>query len=210
MSKNRLWQSVSLFETGLSAAEWAWRIVTLVIIGGGGTITGSLAKADPLLKQLGPIYWVAVGLVTSLVIVFVFFLFKAAILKQAEADFTASMAIPPNSINPLTDNFADVVIPVEDLRLPKLQLHENKHFKRCKFVGPASIAILGGNYLNSGFSDCGDIIALPDNVYLTGIVVLKNCTVEDCEFIRTTIFTDQNTAKGFSTIPGAQIKGLNV
>lgn len=209
MTKNKFLKSISVFETGLSAAEWAWRIFTLIIIGGGGTFTALLAKADPLLEQLGPIYWVAVGLIASLVIVLIFFLFKSAVWKQAEADFTAAMAIPPNTINPLLDNFHDVVIPVEDLRLPKLQLHENKHFKRCKFVGPAAIAILGGNYVNSGFSECGDIIALPDDAMLTGIVVLKNCTVESCEFIRISIFTDQNTARGFSAVPGAQIKGLN-
>lgn len=209
MSKNKLWESVSLFETGLSAAEWAWRITTLVIIGGGGTVTGMLAKADPLLKQLGPIYWVAIALLASLAIALIFYLYKSALLKQAESEFTLAMAKPPNSVNPLQDSFVDVVIPVEDLRLPKLQLHENKHFKRCKFVGPAAIAILGGNYLNSGFSECGDIVALPDNVMLTGIVILKNCTVEQCEFIRTTIFTDQSTARGFAKIPNAQVKGLN-
>ena len=209
MAKNRFWESVSVFETGMSAAEWAWRLFTLVTIGGGGTVTAFLAKADPLLKQLGPIYWVTVGLLTSLIITLIFFLFKSAILKQAQADFTAAMAIPPNSINPLQDNFVDVVIPVEDLRLPQLQLHENKHFKRCKFVGPAAIAIMGGNYVSTGFNECGDIVALPENVLLTGIVVLKNCTVESCEFIRTTVFTDQNTAKGFAAVPGAQVKGIN-
>lgn len=210
MSKNKLWESVNIFQTGLSAAEWAWRIFTLLIIGGGGTITGLLAKADPLLKQLGSIYWVLIGLLTSFIIALVFFLFKSAVLKQAQAEFTTAMTIPPNSINPLLDNFVDVVIPVEDLRLPMLQLHKNKHFKRCKFVGPAAIAIMGGNYLDSGFHECGDIIALPDRVFLTGIVVLENCTVENCEFIRTTIFTDQNTAKGFATaIDGIQVKGIN-
>lgn len=201
--------SLRIFETGLSAAELAWRMFTFFLIGGGGTIAGFLAKADPLLKQLGPIYWVTVGLFTALTLSLIFFLYKSAFLKQAEAEFTAAMAIPPNSINPLQDNFIDVVIPVEDLRLPKIQLHENKHFKRCKFVGPAAIAIMGGSYLNSIFSECGDIIALPENVYLTGIVVLKNCTVEECEFIRTTMFTDQNTTKGFASTPGAKVKGLN-
>ena len=118
------------------------------------------------------------------------------------------MAIPPNTINPLLENFSDVVIPVEDLRLPLLQLHENKHFRRCKFVGPATIAIMGGNYSHCNFTECGDIIALPDDIYLTGIVVLKNCRVDNCEFIRTTLFTDQSTAKGFAAA-GAQVKGLN-
>jgi hypothetical protein len=111
-------------------------------------------------------------------------------------------------VNPLEESFKDLVIPVESLRLPTVQLHENKHFKRCKFIGPASIAIIGGNYINDGFLECGDIVALPNDVYLTGMIVLKNCTVENCEFIRTTIFTDQGTAKGFLKVPGVSVKGI--
>lgn len=208
MQKNNIWNSVSIFETGLSAAEWIWRIMTLLVIGGSGTITAIMAKADPILKELGPIYWVLVGVITSLLISGIFYFIKSANLKQAQSDFNRAMAIPRNHINPLNVSFKDSIIPVEELRLPILQLHENKHFKRCKFVGPAAIAILGGTYNNSKFTECGNIIALPDNVYLTGIIILKNCIVEECEFIRTTIFTDQNTAKGFASVPGAEVKGL--
>ncbi len=111
-------------------------------------------------------------------------------------------------VNPLEESFKDLVIPVESLRLPTIQLHENKHFKRCKFIGPSAVAVMGGTYKNVGFLECGDIVALPNDVYLTGIIVLKNCTVEDSEFIRTTIFTDQHTAQGFKTIPGVRVKGI--
>ncbi|SDR92970.1 hypothetical protein [Pseudomonas oryzae] len=208
MQRQSLWHSISLFETGLSAAEWGWRIATLLFIGGSGTLTAFVAKADPILKQLGPIYWVAAGCITALVVSIILYLIKSAVLKQASADLHRALLTPKSSINPLLESFKDSIIPIEDLRLPTVQLHENKHFKRCKFVGPAAVAILGGNYVNSGFSECGDIVALPEDVFLTGIVVLKNCTVEECEFIRTTIFTDQNTAKGFATVPGAIIKGM--
>lgn len=208
MQRQSIWHSISLFETGLSAAEWGWRLVTLLFIGGSGTLAAFTAKADPILKQLGPIYWIVVGCITALIVSIIFYLIKSAILKQASADFHRAMSIPKNSINPLSESFRDSIIPIEDLRLPQVQLHENKHFKRCKFVGPAAVAILGGTYIKNGFSECGDIVALPENVVLTGIVILKNCTVEECQFIRTTIFTDQNTAKGFSTVPGAIIKGM--
>jgi hypothetical protein len=205
MRDRSFWDSVALFDSSMSAAEWTWRIVTVVIIGGSGTLSALIARADPLLK-LGPIYWLGVGVLTALAVAIILFLVKAANLKQAQADFNIAMAAPRNTINPLATSFQDVVIPVEDLRLPTIQLHENKHFKRCKFVGPAAIAILGGTYSHNAFSDCGDIVALPENVFLVGIVVLKNCTVEECEFIRTSIFTDQNSARGFAAA-GAQVKG---
>lgn len=209
MKGRNFWNSISLFETGLSAAEWMWRIATVLFIGGSGTISAFLAKADPLLKQLGPIYWVYIGLLMSFVVSIIFYLTKYAILMQSQADFNRIMSTPRSTINPLLDSFKDAIISVEDLRMPLSQLHENKHFKRCKFVGPSAIAIIGGSYISTGFAETGDVIALPENVFLTGIVVLKNCTVEECMFIRTTIFTDQNTAKGFAAnVPGAKVKGI--
>lgn len=207
LSKKGLFDWVVVFESGLSVAEWAWRIATLVFVGGSGTVAALVAKSDPMLRGLGPIYWIAVGLVTSLLITIILFLIKSSQLKDAERSLHNILATPRSSINPLAHSFVDSIIPVEDLRLPTLQLHENKQFKRCKFVGPAALGILGGTYYRSGFSECGDIIALPNDVMLTGLVVLKNCTVEDCEFIRITVCTDQHTAKGFSTIPGATVKG---
>lgn len=208
MHRKSIWSWISVFETGLSAAEWAWRIVTILFIGASGTVTALIAKTDPVLKDLGSIYWVIVGALVALVISIIQFLIRSSQLKQAEADLNRAMAVPRSTINPLSNSFTDSIIPIEDLRLPKVQLHENKHFTRCKFVGPAAVAILGGTYVRSNFLECGDIVALPDDVCLTGIVALKNCTVEDCEFILTTILVDQYTAKGFAAVPGAQVKGM--
>jgi hypothetical protein len=208
VGKGRFWASVSLFESSLSAAEWAWRIATVLLIGGSGTLGSLIARADPFFKQLGPSYWLGVGVATALAAAIVLFLVKAAALKQAETELNVALSSPKSFINPLATSFQDTIVRLEDMRLPTVQLHENKHFKRCKLVGPAAVAILGGTYVNSGFLDCGDVVALPDNVSLTGIIVLKNCTVEECEFIRVSIFTDKNTAKGFATIQGASVKGL--
>lgn len=206
---SRILKSIGIFESTLTAAEWAWRITTVLLIGAGGTVTGLIAKADPLLSQLGPIYWIAIGATGSLVIALILYLIKSAQLRDAQASLTRVLAVPRSTINPLATSFADVIIPIEDMRLPTVQLHEHKHFKRCKFVGPAAVAILGGNYVRTGFLECGDVVALQNDVMLAGIVVLKNCTVEDCEFIRTTVFVDQPTAKGFLSIPGAKVKGMH-
>ena len=210
MERKGFWSWITIFETSLSAAEWAWRILAFIFIGGSGAVSALMAKTDPVLKVLGPIYWVAVGLVTSLILSIVLYLIKSSQLKQAEADLIRVMAIPKSSINPLSASFTDSIIPVEDLRLPRFQVHENKQFKRCIFVGPAAMAIMGGIYFRNSFYGCGDIIALQGDTLLTGIIVMKNCTVEDCEFIRTTIFVDKKTAIGFTTFPGAQVKGLDI
>jgi hypothetical protein len=208
MNRKHFWNVISVFREGLSAAEWAWRILVFIFVSAGGTLTAFVAKADPVLKALGPIYWIGSGVIVALLISFIFYLIKSSQLKQSEADLNRALSIPRSTINPLSNSFTDSIIPVEDLRLPRVQLHENKHFLRCKFVGPAALAIQGGTYVRSNFLESGDVIALPDNVMLSGIVVLKNCTVEDCEFIRTTILVDQVTAKHMATIPNAQVKGI--
>jgi len=199
---------ISIFGAGLTAADWAWRIVTLLFVGTSGIVTALIAKTDPVLKELGPIYWIAVGIIVALIVSIILYLIRSSQLKQAEADFNRAMAIPRSTINPLANTFTDSIIPIEDLRLPRSQLHENKHFKRCKFVGPAAVAIIGGTYVRSNFLDCADIVALPEGVKTVGIVIFQNCTVEDCEFIRITIFVDQNTAKDLAATPGAQVKGI--
>ena len=209
MRSKGLFNWIEVFETGLSAAERVWRIMIFVFVGGSSALTAIIAKSDPIFENLGPIYWIAVGLITAVVISVILFLIKSSHLKDSERHLNNALAKPRTAINPLAHSFSDLIIPIEDLRLPTLQLHENKHFKNSKFVGPAALAIIGGNYINSGFIDCGDVIALPDKVRLTGIVVLKNCTVEDCEFIRTTILADQRTAKALASVPGVQIRGLS-
>jgi hypothetical protein len=111
-------------------------------------------------------------------------------------------------VNPLEESFKDLIIPVEALRLPRQQLQENKHFKRCKFVGPGTLALMGSNFRNTGFVECGDILPVPNGSFLTGVVALKNCTIEDCEFIRVTLLLNEKDAKLMAQqVPGAKVAG---
>jgi hypothetical protein len=204
----RFFDWISLFETNMSAAEWAWRIVTFLVLAAGGTTAGLLAKGSEIFRSAGYVAWVGIGLCTAILMAVILFLVKLSALKAAQAEYTRAMAARPGSINPLLASFTDLVIPIEDLRLPGKQAHANKHFKRCKFVGPGAIAILGGTYLQNGFYDGGDIIVLPDPVVLTGIPVFQNCTVEESEFYRVTVLTNKPVAIAFKSM-GATVAGLD-
>lgn len=204
----KLFDYIGIFETNMSAAEWAWRIVTFVVVAAGGTTAGILAAGSKLFQALGPLAWFGIGLLAALLLALILFLVRLANLKVAEAAYTQAMAARSGSINPLSPSFTDQVIPLEDLRLPGKQMHSNKQFKRCKFVGPGALAILGGTYVHDGFFEGGDIILLPDGVLLTGILVFENCTVEDCEFYRVTILTNRAGAEGFGKM-GANVVGLH-
>lgn len=69
---------------------------------------------------------------------------------------------------------------------------------------------MGCRMIKTNFIDGGDIIPLPKNTVLTGIIVLKNCTVEDSEFYRTTMMISEEDAKQMaaSSIPGVKVAGL--
>jgi hypothetical protein len=207
--KNKIFESISIFATGMSAADWAWRLVTIAIIGGSGTLTGFFASESPLFKELGILAWVAIGLIGAISVSLIFYLVKAAQNQSAMAEYTHSVSQPKNRVNPLQESFKDQIIPVEELRVPGVQVHENKHFTRCKFVGPAAIAIMGCRMINTSFIEGGDIIPLPENTFITGIIVLKNCTIEGCEFFRTTMMINEHDAKHIAdSVPGIKVAGL--
>jgi len=110
-------------------------------------------------------------------------------------------------VNPLAESFTDQVIYLPDLYLPRKQLHSNKQFKRCKIVGPGAIAMLGGAYISTGFLEIGSPIVLPDNTLLTGVLVLENCTVENCEFVGITLLVNKAAGEAFKKM-GAPVVGL--
>lgn len=184
-----------LFESNLSAAEWAWRLFTLCVVAGGGTTAGLLAQGTELFEEAGLLAWIAVGLTVAVTLSLIFLLVKLGYRQSAEAAYMQSLAQPKNAINPLAHSFVDQVIRLPDLYLPRRQLHSNKQFKRCKLVGPGAIAMLGGSYINSGFIESGSIIVLPESTFLTGVLVLENCTVEDCEFIGITLLTNKQAGE---------------
>ncbi|WP_107687973.1 hypothetical protein [Neisseria wadsworthii] len=198
-------EKLGIFDTTLSSAEWLSKILTFLIIGGTGTTGTFLAKLSPLLKDLGPLYWFAIGIFTALIAAIILFLYKNANLKQSETNLNISLSQPKNTINPLSLSFQDVIIPIEDLRIPRISMHKHKHFKRCKFIGPGALVILGGSYMHNTFVECGDILPIPHGTLVTGITVLSNCTVEECEFIFVTLLTDLRTAEDFQTTPGIKI-----
>ncbi len=196
-----------IFESNLSAAEWAWRLTTLAVVLGGGTMAGLLARGTELFKASGLLAWFAIGLCAATTIAVIFYLVKLGYRQSAEATYFQLIAQPHSNINPLSESFTDQVIYLPDLYLPRRQVHSNKQFKRCKLVGPGAIAMLGGTYIRTGFLESGSPIVLPENTFLTGVLVLENCTVEDCEFIGITLLINKHAGEEFKKM-GASVVGM--
>ncbi|SDG91614.1 hypothetical protein [Janthinobacterium sp. YR213] len=208
MTRRSFFNVVSIFDTSLSAADRVLTIGTWLFVAFAGTGSALFAKADPLLKQLGPIYWISIGVIVSLIVAGILLLMRMAELKRSEAEYYRSLSASRTTVNPLADIFTDSVLALHDLGLPGISLHKNKTFKRCKFVGPGTVFIQGGNFQNVSFYECGDVIALPEHTALSGIIVFDHCIVESCEFYNVTILCDQNTGRGLLTVPGTRVQGL--
>ncbi len=189
-----------------SAADLAWKLFAFIVVAAGGTTAGVLAAGSALFGQAGWLAWFGISILAALAFSLIVYLVAAATEARASAAFSTALAGRPSSVNPLQKSFEDLIIPIESLKQPGTPVHEYKSFRRCKFVGPGALALLGGTFVRSGFNNSGHILTLPDQVFITGITVLKECTVEDCEFFSVTILVPKNIAKTFAeSIPGIQV-----
>lgn len=96
-----------IFATGMSAADWAWRLMTVALIGGSGTLTGIFASESPFFKELGMLAWVAIGLIGAISVALLFYLIKSAQNQTAMAEYTRSVSQPKSRVNPLLESFKD-------------------------------------------------------------------------------------------------------
>lgn len=174
--------------------ELLGKILAFILIFFGTTVSAFWARTSKELNDMGPFIWMIVTISTALILTLIIYVINLSFkiraqanLATVEANHIAILSTPRSRINPLEEVFSDLIIDIPDLYLPLLQLHENKVFTRCKIVGPGAIAIMGGTIAKNKFIHCGDFIVLPDNSLLTGILVFKNCTFQNCEIIQVTV-----------------------
>ncbi len=198
---------ISTLDTTLSITERLWTVFSFLAIGGTGVVGAFMARATPLLKGLGAVYWLGIGVGTALCAAMILYLIKASRLKDSYRRINDAFVAPTSGINPLNATFIDQVIKIEDLYFPTDSIHLSKHFRRCKIVGPGALVISGGSYNKCNFFAIGDVIPLPEGTHATGVPVLLRCTVEECDFVQVTLLADQATAAGFATIKGIKVAG---
>jgi hypothetical protein len=190
----------------VTTAGAVWKVVTFLIILAGGTTAGVLAAGTQLFKSFGPLASFAAALLAALVTALILFLVRKSQNAAAQANLATALASRPSEVNPLLKTFEDAIIPIHALRLPGAPVHRYKHFRRCKFVGPGAMALFGGTFVQSKFQECGDLLTLPDAM-ITGLTVLQDCTVEDCEFYQITLFFPRNAAEQIRRgLPGAVVR----
>ncbi|MDV7579288.1 hypothetical protein ACLN6O_10630 [Acinetobacter sp. PVC-6A] len=186
-------------DRGVSWAEIIWKVIAFSIVLLGGTTTAFLAKVSDLFKNYSLFISVLIGILTAFLLTLLFYFINLARKSSAEIDYLNKLSQPSSAINPLSENYENRVIKLSDLQLPLNSPHQNKFFKRCQIIGPGSIFILSGSYSNTQFINCGDVILVPEGVRLAGIIILKNCMLDQCTLIDITIITS-NTPENIASL----------
>jgi len=167
-------------------------------------MTSYLATKNDLILSMGWIAVIGVGLAVALILALILALLQWANQQYQLAELQKMQSQKPSQINPLATSFEDKIIRVEDLYLPGFMVHDKKNFNRCKFVGPGSLALIGGQVQNVGFLDSGNVVPVASNIAINGVPFLQNCTITNCEFYRITILSNPEQAKEFNKLIGFQ------
>jgi hypothetical protein len=199
-------KAVSLFESSASGLQIVGQLIWLLLVGGSASLTGWLAKNAPIVAQFGPLAWIGAGIVAGLFVGIILAIMQWSNRQVRYGEYLTAMAQKASWINPMDEAFEKRIIKVPDLALPGSSLHEHKRFKNCQFLGPGAIVIQSGIVSHNSFRECGDVIALGD-VMVTGLSVLRDCTITDCTFFQVTLLADQVTAKAMQQA-GFKVSGL--
>jgi hypothetical protein len=200
-------EPISIFGSTASAIQVVGSLISIFLVGGGGIMSYLFAEDAPLLAPLGAVGWVASGVLVSLLVAIVLWIFALTNKANADARYLEMMALRDGQIDPSQKHFSNRTIPVHDLNLPSLSLHEDKLFEDCVFGGPGALMILGGKIDHNEFTELGTVIALAEDVSITGIPALKECTIKRSKFHRVTLLCDQKTGRALE-LEGAKVSGL--
>lgn len=117
-----------------------------------------------------------------------------AVVRPDKSDLTQLKNL---SVQPAKTFFENETVSIEHLRPEGKQMLSSTRFSNCVIKGPGAVVLTNGSYIRNRFLECGEIIVLPSGVTLTGILVLHDCTFQDCDLFRITIFTNKLTGLEF-------------
>jgi hypothetical protein len=165
-------------------AEWAIDHKTLVWALVGTTLMTYIGYLSRWLSPYAPISWVAVGLLGGIMLAFLAWI-GAHIHARVVRTRTERLWIETASVNPLDGVFRKQRIRVSDFFHPYYKATQAAKFEDCDLLGPATVFVAGGTFLNTNFNRCQAVIVLP-NVKAIGVVAFENCTFERCSFYEVT------------------------
>lgn len=207
-----LWSKAKELNTAYAVGEKLLKLITFLLVFCGGSVAGILAWMDPFFSGLSYFAYFCIALFFVLVFTLFIYLINLARSTSAKRKYYNSLSLIKVGVNPLNETFSDLMINIEDLRLPMGDFHKNKHFNRCHIIGPMAACIFEGQMNGCALNYCGEIIALPNSeriIELNGVVKFVGCSFIDCTFVQITILTTQGSAAEFKrNMPNYPVIGL--
>ena len=179
--------------------------ITLIValIGGGGmTYLSSISAA---LNQYGFLAWIAVGLVTFVIIAFSFACFSFWEERRTLSDYTKKSFYSKTS-NPLSPQHKNEKVNLIDFYHPYYKAIKNVRFEGCDLMGPVNLYVDGGTFDQCGFNDCEIVIVRSDRL-IKGVVPMVRPVFLNCNIYRVTLLMPFDM---YNTLPPEMKKGMPI
>ncbi len=157
-----------------------------VVIGTGSLIMAWLARLATFLQPYGAVAWGAVGIVTALVLAAMFLLGSLAYRYLVLTRYEVRRA-EATTTNPLASYFSKQRLRLADFFHPFFKATTAAKFEDCELLGPAAVALMGGQFRHFGFVNC-EVVIVKDGANVQGVTAFENCIFERCKFFGVTLF----------------------
>lgn len=118
-------------------------------------------------------------------------------LKSATRARFRDLQTPRSAINPLDVTFERKRIWISDLTVPGIMVVEGKKFIGCQLIGPGIIMFDGSTLNGNGFRGCDSLVISNPDADIHNVIVLKNCTIIECDLISLTLYWPEQHASTF-------------
>ncbi|WP_195605923.1 hypothetical protein [Klebsiella oxytoca] len=202
MSK-RIFNGLKEFDSFFSISERLYiTLNAILVLFGASGVSAIIAWFDPK-KDWSILTLFILFIATATSVFAMIYLYKTAQLNTSKKTYYDYMGATRNTINPLSENFTDEVINLDQLRLPALEPQINKTFRRCKLIGPLVLTIVDSEIAHCVFYECGDMFSVSKDcgiLHLNGTLVFKNCKFIDCKFVYASLILSEDSASQFKTM----------
>jgi hypothetical protein len=164
-----------------------WPLVPSGII---GVLAGIFSRGVAAINAYGPFGWLMAGLVAFALSSVAIYLAALAFDRFSAALAKRKWARDVDTVNPLDPEFNRKSIRLLDLVHPVTSRIAKKRFVECRLLGPANLVLVGGMMNGTGFLNC-DFVIHTKPVFIQNAVVLEEVQILGGEFIRCTIYVDQ-------------------
>ncbi|MFN3911724.1 hypothetical protein [Hyphomonas sp.] len=194
-------------ESRWSLGDMLWKVLPVTVTGAVGSAMIALTDA---LNAYAPASYFFGFLLGALGWLAALSVYESRQLSSDKRSRFRDLAAPKSTFNPLDTTFEKKRIFVADLPVPGINVIEGKNFIGCQLIGPAVVYFETGNINGNSFYGCDNLVITNPDARIYNVIVLRDCTVKDCDLIELTLYWSEPAAKLFEKgVSGGKIDWLS-